>query len=336
MSADFSSFDALARWIARLPTFDDDVAAEARARQANLTKPPRALGRLEDIAEFMAGWQRHAKPTVERAHAIVFAGNHGVCAQGINPFPQAVTAQMVANFQSGGAAINQLCQHSGAELQVVPLDLDQPTADFTQNSALTELACLAAMQAGFRAVPEGVDLLLLGEMGIGNSTVSAALCHTLFGETPDVWTGPGTGADASIMQRKREVVAIARRNYTGLHPFAVLAGIGGREQAALCGAVLAARHRRVPVLLDGFICCAAVAPLFALDPAILAHCLISHRSREPGHKQLLDAMQQPPLLDLDMALGEGSGSALALNIVKAALACHNGMATFADAGVSSQ
>jgi nicotinate-nucleotide--dimethylbenzimidazole phosphoribosyltransferase len=317
-----------------LPGFDAAAAAAAEARQAVLTKPPGALGRLEEIAAFMAGWQGRALPRIARAQALVFAGNHGICARGVNPFPQAVTAQMVANFEAGGAAINQLCGVSGAALEVVALELDRPTGDFTQGPAMTEAEALEAMARGAAAVDPEADILLLGEMGIGNSTVAAALAMAACGGAAEAWVGRGTGSDAEGVALKARVVAEGVARHARLAPLQQLAALGGREQAALCGAVLAARAARVPVLLDGFICTAAVAPLHAARPEALDHCLIAHQSAEPGHRRLAEAMGKRPLLDLGMALGEGSGAALALSVVRGALACHAGMATFAEAGVS--
>ncbi|WP_417209821.1 nicotinate-nucleotide--dimethylbenzimidazole phosphoribosyltransferase [Antarctobacter sp.] len=317
-----------------LPAFDEAAAKAATDRQMQLTKPPGSLGRLEDLAAFMAGWRGTDRPRIERAQALVFAGNHGVCAQGVNPFPQEVTAQMVANFAAGGAAINQLCKSTGADLDVIALDLDRPTRDFTTAPAMDEDDCLDAMQRGAAAVNPDADILLLGEMGIGNSTVAAALAFAAYGGTAQDWVGPGTGSDADGMSLKARVITAAVAAHGALSPMMRLAALGGREQAALCGAVLAARMARIPVLLDGFICTAAVTPLHAANPDLLAHCLIAHQSREPGHRRLAEAMGKAPLLDLGMALGEGSGAALALPILKGALACHNGMATFAEAGIS--
>ncbi len=316
-----------------LPAPDDAAIAGARARQAELTKPPGSLGRLEDLAAFMAGWSGTPRPRIDRAQALVFAGNHGVCAQGVNPFPQAVTALMVANFEAGGAAINQLCRVAGAELTVVPLDLDRPTRDFTDGPAMTEAECLDAMMRGAAAVDPSADMLILGEMGIGNSTVSAALAHAVCGGTPADWVGRGTGSDAEGLARKADVVARGVARHAGLSPLQALAALGGREQAALCGAVLAARMARIPVLIDGYICTAAVAPLHGAAPGLLDHCLVGHLSAEPGHARLCAAMGKEPLLSLGMALGEGTGAALALTVLRGALACHDGMATFAEAGI---
>jgi nicotinate-nucleotide--dimethylbenzimidazole phosphoribosyltransferase len=316
-----------------LPAPDTAATEAARARQAQLTKPPGSLGRLEDLAAFMAGWQGTARPRIDRAQALVFAGNHGICAQGVNPFPQEVTGLMVANFEAGGAAINQLCRVAGADLTVVALDLDRPTADFTQAPAMSEAECLESLNRGAAAVDTGADILILGEMGIGNSTVSAALAHSICGGAAQDWVGRGTGSDAEGLARKCDVVARGVARHAGLAPLQVLAALGGREQAALCGAVLAARAARMPVLLDGYICTAAVAPLHGALPALLDHCLVGHRSAEPGHGRLCAAMGKDPILDLGMALGEGTGAALALTVLRGALACHDGMATFAEAGI---
>lgn len=317
-----------------LPAFDDAHAEAARARQMTLTKPPGSLGRLEELAGFMAGWRGTDRPRIGKAQAVIFAGNHGICAQGVNPFPQEVTAQMVANFETGGAAMNQLCRVSGADLSVVALELDRPTADFTQGPAMSEAEALDAMARGAAAVDGSADVLLLGEMGIGNSTVAAALAMAAFGGAAADWVGRGTGSDAQGMSLKARVVAEGVARHGGASAMGRLAALGGREQAAICGAVLAARMARIPVLLDGYICTASVAPLFAARPDALDHCLIAHRSAEPGHRRMVEAMGKQPLLDLGMALGEGSGAALALSVLRGALECHNGMATFAEAGIS--
>lgn len=331
-----ASFAVLGRSLCDLPAFDEVAAGAAGTRQGQLTKPPGSLGRLEDVAVFMAGWRGSARPGVAHAQALVFAGNHGVCAKGVNPYPQEVTGQMVANFNAGGAAINQLCRANGAALAVVPLELERPTADFTESAAMTEAEVLEAMAKGAEAIDSSTDILLLGEMGIGNSTVAAALAAALFGGAPTDWAGPGTGADAAVMARKIAAIeaGLARHAAVLHNPLAVLAAFGGREQAAICGAILAARMHRIPVLLDGFICTAAAAVLEALGVGALAHCLAGHVSAEPGHARLLAKLGKTPLLALGMRLGEGSGAAVALGVVRAALAAHNGMATFAEAGVS--
>ena len=317
-----------------MPAFDSTAAQAAQARQDSLTKPPGALGRLEELAHFMAGWQGCEKPVIENAQALVFAGNHGICAQGVNPFPQEVTKQMVANFQHGGAAINQLCAQNGASLSVIALDLDQPTADFSQGPAMHHDEALQALNLGAAAVDPEADVVLLGEMGIGNSTVAAALACACFGGSAADWVGRGTGSDDAGLKRKTDAIETALKANPDRMPTSVVAALGGREQAAICGAVLAARANSIPVILDGYICTAAVAPLSLADKHLLDHCLIGHLSAEPGHRRLLAALKKDPILEFDMRLGEGSGAALALGILRSALACHNGMATFAEAGVA--
>lgn len=336
MSLTLTSLSDLAQIADRLPTADTAAAEGARARQNSLTKPPGSLGRLEELAEFMAAWRATARPEIWKAQALVFAGNHGICAQGVNPYPQEVTVQMVANFEGGGAAINQLCRVNGAELSVIALELNRPTADFTSAPAMSEEETLSAMDQGGEAVDEGADILILGEMGIGNSTVAAALAAACFGGSVAEWVGPGTGSDPAGIARKVDAIerGLARHAGTKGNAGAILAALGGREQAAICGAILAARAARIPVILDGFICTAAAAVLYAADPRLLDHCLVGHASAEPGHRKLLANIGKRPVLEFDMRLGEGSGAALALGIVRAALACHNGMATFGEAGVS--
>lgn len=322
--------------IKNLPASNTASEQAARARQDTLTKPAGSLGRLEYLAVFMAGWQESEIPQLPKAQAVVFAGNHGICAQGVNPFPQEVTAQMVHNFKAGGAAINQLCQVNGAELSVIDIELDRPTSDFTETAAMSADDCIAALNIGAAAVAPDTSILVLGEMGIGNSTVAAALAAAVFGGDVKEWVGRGTGSDDEGVKRKVDVIerGLALHEGTLGNGTEILAALGGREQAALCGAVLAARAARIPVILDGFICTAAVAPLYAIDPSALDHCLIGHRSVEPGHQKLIQAMNKSAILDFDMRLGEGSGAALALGIVRSALACHAGMSTFAEAGVA--
>ncbi|GGO93625.1 nicotinate-nucleotide--dimethylbenzimidazole phosphoribosyltransferase [Stakelama pacifica] len=329
------SVEAFNASLTALPEADREARDAAAARQGQLTKPPGSLGRLEEIAIFLAGWQGCEKPAIERGRAVVFAGNHGVVARGVSAFPAEVTAQMVANFRNGGAAINALAGAAGLTLDVVPLSLDRPTADFTQAPAMEAQECLAALNAGAAAIADA-DLLVLGEMGIGNTTSAAALALASYGGTAADWVGPGTGVDAEGIRRKIDTVeaglALHRDSLTT--PFEILRRLGGREIAAISGAVLAARMARVPVVLDGFIATSAIAPLTVRNPAITAHCIAGHCSAEPGHRRLLSALGLTPLLSLDMRLGEGSGAAVAVQIIRAALAAHGGMATFAEAGVS--
>ncbi|WP_294204305.1 nicotinate-nucleotide--dimethylbenzimidazole phosphoribosyltransferase [uncultured Sphingomonas sp.] len=315
-----------------------DMAARdaAARRQGQLTKPPGSLGRLEDIAVFFAGWQGVERPRITRGRAVIFAGNHGVVARGVSAFPAEVTAQMVANFTAGGAAINALAAAAGLELSVVPLDLDRPTVDFTTGPAMSEAECLAALAAGAEAVGDA-DLLVLGEMGIGNTTPAAALAAASFGGDAALWVGPGTGVDAQGLSRKALAVTdgLTRHRAQLTSAFEILRRLGGREIAAMAGAVLAARIKRIPVVLDGFIGTAAVAPLASANPNITAHCLAGHCSAEPGHTLLLARLGLEPILSLKMRLGEGSGAAVAVQVIRSALAAHDGMATFAEAGVTT-
>ncbi len=334
----FKSLDEL-RSACLAVTAGSDAAASAVARRHDtLTKPQGSLGRLETIAAWLARWQGRDMPRLDNVKVVVFAGNHGVTAQGVSAYPSEVTVQMVANFAGGGAAINQLARVAGAKLDVIPLDLDRPTGDFTQVPAMDEAAFLAAVSTGHDAVTSDLDLVCFGEMGIGNTTPAAAISAALFGGGAEKWTGRGTGVDDAGLKRK--VVAIEaglKRHADSLSdPLKVAAALGGRELAAILGATLAARRNNVPVLLDGFVCTAAAAPLAKLHPTGLAHAIAAHVSAEAGHRGLLAALDMPPLLDLGMRLGEGSGACLAINIVRSALECHVRMASFAEAGVSEK
>jgi len=335
--ARFASLSELRAACLDLPAGDAEAAAAVAARDVTLTKPPGSLGRLEELVRWLARWQGKNPPRLERIEALVFAGNHGVTAQGVSAYPAAVTAQMVANFSAGGAAINQLARIAGANLRVVPCALDTPTADFTVAPAMRDDEFLDAVAAGYDAVPADAGLVLLGEMGIGNTTAAAALCAALFGGGLR-WAGRGTGVDNAGLRRKQDVIdrALARHADRLNDPLACAAALGGRELAAILGASLAARRQRVPVLLDGFVCTAAAAPLAKLAAGALDHALAAHVSAEAGHRLLLAELGLAPLLDLGMRLGEGSGAAVAVLVLRAALACHNGMATFAEAGVAEK
>lgn len=334
----FSSIEQLSAACSDLPTPDGQALTAASARQDTLTKPQGSLGRLEELAIFLAGWQGRAEPVLDKVAVIVFAGSHGVTARGVSAFPAEVTAQMVANFAAGGAAINQLARAAGAELTVVPLEIERPTADFTTAPAMSEDEFLAAVSTGYDAVSPATELLCLGEMGIGNTTAAAALAAALFGGKGGDWVGRGTGVDDAGLSRKAAAVdaAVAFHGAALSDPLAALARVGGRELAAIFGAVLAARSYRIPVLLDGFVCTAAAAPLARLHPAGLAHALAAHMSAEAGHRDLLQRLGLKPLLDFNMRLGEASGACLAVNLLRSALACHAGMASFAEAGVSEK
>lgn len=333
----FTSLTEFRSLLSQAPGPDDTATADAQARNAQLTKPPAALGRLEDLAIWYAGWRGTGRPQLSAPQILIFAGNHGVAARGVSAFPAEVTAQMVGNFQAGGAAINQLAKTFGATLGVHALDLDHPTADFTQTPAMSEPEVVAALATGWAAVSDKADLLVVGEMGIGNTTAAAAISAALFGGQAQDWTGRGTGVDDAGIARKIQVVAEGLTRHAGLlsDPLHVLRALGGRELAAMAGAIAAARHLRIPVILDGFICCAAASVLHCTQPGALDHCISGHVSAEAAHARLLEKLGKSPLLSLGLRLGEGSGAALAIGVLKAAVACHSDMATFAEAGVAA-
>jgi nicotinate-nucleotide--dimethylbenzimidazole phosphoribosyltransferase len=334
MTAPFTTLAEFRAIFSDLTAPDASAIAGATDRNGQLTKPQGALGRLEDLAIWYAGWRNDPRPVIRAPQVIIFAGNHGVCAQGVSAFPPEVTAQMVANFDHGGAAINQLSKAAGARMDVHALSLDTPTADFTQAPAMTEGDLVSALQTGWTAVDPDADLLVTGEMGIGNTTSAAALAAALFGGTGADWAGRGTGVDDAGLARKVAAVDAGLALHDVTDPLEALRCLGGREIAAMAGAMAAARAHRIPVILDGFICSAAAGVLHKLHPAGLDHTVAGHLSLEGAHQTLLDALGKQPLLSLGLRLGEGSGAALAITILQGAIACHSGMATFAEAGVS--
>ena len=336
MTAPFSTLDGFRAVLRALPAADAAATAAAEERNAQLTKPPGALGRLEMLAIWYAGWRGTGRPRLDHPQIIVFAGNHGVAARGVSAFPAEVTAQMVANFRAGGAAINQLAKAFGARLDVHALELDRPTADFTAAPAMTEAEVVAALAVGWQAVDAATDLLVVGEMGIANTTSAAAIAAALFGGAAGDWTGRGSGVDDKGVALKARIVAdgIARHAAVLADPLLVLACLGGREIAAMAGAMARAHALRIPVILDGFICTAAAAVLERAAPGALDHAVAGHVSAEGAHAALLARLGKVPLLSLGLRLGEGSGAALAIGVLKGAIACHSGMATFAEAGVA--
>ncbi|MGB2357776.1 MAG: nicotinate-nucleotide--dimethylbenzimidazole phosphoribosyltransferase [Paracoccaceae bacterium] len=337
MTTSFSSLAEFAAILQKAPEVDRQALDAAHDRNGQLTKPPGALGRLEDLAIWYAGWRGTPKPQIAAPQVVIFAGNHGVTAQGISAFPAEVTEQMVLNFQSGGAAINQLSSCFGARLDVHALQLDRPTADFTQGPAMSEDECVAALKTGWAAVDDASDLLVTGEMGIGNTTSAAAIALALYGGSGADWAGRGTGVDDAGLSRKAKVIeaGLAANPQAAGNGLEALRCLGGRELAAMVGAIARARMLRVPVILDGFICSAAAAALAHAVPGILDHTVAGHVSAEGAHKAILDQIGKKPLLSMDMRLGEGSGGALAISMLQAAVACHTGMATFAEAGVAA-
>lgn len=319
-------------------TIDETFVARAHARLNGLTKPQGSLGRLEEIALHFCGWQRTLQPRTERAYTLIFAGNHGVAARGVSAFPPAVTAQMVANFEASGAAINQLSRAIPSTLRVHALSLETPTQDFTVSPAMNVEECRAAMALGASAVPEDADVIILGEMGIANTTPAAAISHFLCGGTAADWVGAGTGVHGAGLAAKTHAVetAVTLHKNSITDTESLLACLGGRELAAMAGACARARALRIPVLLDGYVATSACAALTRNDVHALSHCISGHASAEPGHIRLLNHLNLSPLLQLNMRLGEGSGAQVALALVRASLACFGGMATFESAGVAKK
>jgi nicotinate-nucleotide--dimethylbenzimidazole phosphoribosyltransferase len=323
MNAPARPFDDFRALIAAMPGPDLVAQGAARERQSALAIEADCLGRLAEIAIWLAGWQG-GPPHVEAPLVAVFAGNHGVAASAA---VSATTKAMVANSAAGGAAINQLCKTFDLSLRVFELALEHPTGDIAREPALDEKGCAATMAFGMEALAARPDLLCLGEIGVGGDIAASAIYHALYGGKPEDWVVRGADADDAGLARKAERVRAAiaaQREHLG-DPFEVLRRLGGREIAAMVGAILAARIQRVPVLLDGFVVCAAAAVLHALDPASLDHCLAAHVAPERAHAEALRRLGKAPLLDLGLRLGEGVGAALAAGTVKAAVACHNGM-----------
>ncbi|WP_138466800.1 nicotinate-nucleotide--dimethylbenzimidazole phosphoribosyltransferase [Poseidonocella sp. HB161398] len=336
----FKTIEEFKAELARFPGPDTQARAGAEARNALLTKPEGALGRLEDLALWYAAWRGDARPQLEKVQIAIFAGNHGVAAKGVSAYPPEVTVQMVANYSEGGAAINQLARVAGADLSVHPLDLDTPTGDITEGPAMTEAELCAALSAGWEAVDPDADLFVAGEMGIGNTTIAAVLSAAFYGGGAGTWVGRGTGVDEDGLSRKAAAVEAA----LDLHADAIEAGdpveilrcLGGREVAAMTGAYARARVLRIPVVLDGFISCAAASVLSQAVFGGLDHAVAGHCSAESAHLRLLNALGMEPVLRLGLRLGEGSGAAAAVPLLKAAVACHSGMASFGEAGVSER
>ncbi len=330
-------FNDIRNLISAMPGPDTAAIKAVRRRDATLTKPPGSLGTMELLVEWLAAWQGRERPEVARPLVAVFAANHGVAARGVSAYPSDVTAQMVANFSAGGAAINQLCHCFELGLKVFELALEHPTPDICEQDAFDEESCAATMAYGMEAIAGGPDLLCLGEMGIANTTVAAALYLALYGGSAADWIGRGTGVDDEGLSRKEAAVGKAVTRIAGtVDPLDILRRIGGREIAAMCGAILAARTERIPVVVDGYVATAAAALLHAVAPSSIDHCQFAHRSAEGGHGNVLERMGRRPILDLGLRLGEGTGAALAAGLIRAAARTHAGMATFQAAGVSDK
>ena len=349
----------IARTVDGIGPLDAATEAAAAARQDQLTKPPGSLGRLEDLAAHIAAITGAERPRLDERLVVVAAGDHGVVAQGVSPYPQAVTAQMVANFLRGGAAINVLARHARARVRVVdagvatplpPEVADDPsllrvgagagTADITQGPAMPRAAAERAVAAGVRLLEherrvEGVDIVGCGEMGIGNTTSAAALIAAVTGRAAGEVTGRGTGADDETYARKVRAVgqAIEVNAPDPADGIGLLAALGGHEIGVLAGVYLAAASMRVPAVMDGVISGAAALVAAAIEPRAAAYVIAAHRSAEPGHGAVLERLRLEPLLDMGMRLGEGSGAALGISLCVAACRLLDEMATFAEAGV---
>src|SRR5437660_11005078 len=285
-----ADLDEIRGLLAHLPGPDLEAGTAAALRERQLTKPAGALGRLEELAAWLATWQGRHPPRLDHPRTVVFAANHGVAARGVSAYPAAVTAQMVQNFIAGGAAVNQLCRAADADLRVYEMNLDTPTADIVEGPAMSEAECARAIAYGMMAVEPGIDALAVGEMVIGNTTIAAALCMGLFGGDAAAWTGPGTGVVGAMLEHKREVVAaaVARHQPAARDPFDLLCRLGGLEFAAIVGAVLAARMGRVPVVVDGLFAGAAAGAAYCADSPSLGHFIAARGSAEPGSSRAPD------------------------------------------------
>jgi nicotinate-nucleotide--dimethylbenzimidazole phosphoribosyltransferase len=325
----------VAQLLGRAPGPDQQAAAAVAGRARQVLRPTGALARLDELAAWLAAWQGTRRPAVRRPAAVVFAADHGVAATGVSAYPAEVTAAMLKALREGAATACVLARQVGATLDVVDVGVGEPTADLTRAPALDPARFRACVQAGRDAVAAlDADLLVLGEMGIGNTTAAAAVTAILLGRPAEASTGRGTGVDDAGLARKLAAVEAARRRVgTGAAPLEVLRQAGGAELAALAGAALEARLRRLPLVLDGFVVTAAVAPLELLCPGALDNAVAGHRSAEPGHQALLERLGKRPLLDLGMRLGEGSGALAAVPLLRLAAAAVTEVATFADWGL---
>lgn len=344
-------------WLNPSKPVDTQVVEQALARQQQLTKPAGSLGQLESVAVQLAGLQGRVKPSLEHVWIAIFAGDHGVVAEGVSAFPQEVTGQMLHNFVNGGAAISVLARQLGASLEVVDLGTVTPslklpgvrhlnigpgTANFVQGPAMTEAQGQLALQAGRdsvqRAMSSGAQLFIGGEMGIGNTTAASALACALLDCPVSHLTGPGTGLNAEGVSHKAQVIerALALHGAQRDDALQTLFNLGGFEIAALVGAYLACAQEGVAALVDGFICSVAALVAVRLNPECRQWLLFGHRGAEPGHRHVLEALNAQPLLDLGLRLGEGSGAAVAVPLLRLACDLHGQMATFAEAAVADR
>lgn len=319
--------------LAELPGPDDTAADHVAARAASVLRPPGALQRLDALAVHVAGWRGSTRPEVAAPAILVFAADHGVAAAGVSAFPAEVTAAMLAAVRAEQATINALARATGSTLSVFDVGVGDPTGDIRTEPAMSperfEDTVQVAVAAVDAAVDAGADLLVVGELGIGNTTTSAALPAVLLGGDVADWIGRGTGVDDQGLTRKREAIEAARaRVGPSTDPIDVMREVGGAELTAMAAAVVRARHHRIPVILDGYVATSAVLPVHLAAPGSLDHCIVGHLSAEPGHRRLLDHLGLEPLLDLGMRLGEGSGAVAAIPLVRMGCAIVNEVPTF--------
>lgn len=331
----FKSIIELRKQCLVLPEKDKQAEQGTFARQNDLLKPPGSLGELENLVGWLAAWQRKEIPVLDKVCIMIFAGNHGITDEKVTPYNPIVTELMVTQIGQGHAAINQLAKVAGAELRVIPLNDFEKTKNFCHEPAMSEADFLRAVEAGYNAVTPSINLLCLGEVGIGNTTIAAALSAALFGGNGAQWVSKGSSQSPEYIQNKQRVVdeALAKHKAILNDPLEICRHFGGYEEAAILGACLAARYLNIPVLLDGFVCTSAVAALQKLNQTGLDHAKISHLSAEKGHLLLAGNLNQYPLIAFNMRLGEGSGCAITIPILQGALACYKGMSTYEEAGL---
>ena len=328
-------FGNIAVELASIPDADENAQAVVRERAASVLRPIGALRRLDEVAVWLAGWQRTERPSVDKPACVVFVGAHGVADEGVSAYPSTVNEAMHRALDEGIATATVYARALGAAFNVIDVGIHDSTGNLSIEPALDAARFTECFDAGRRAIAAiDTDLLVLGEMGIGNTTAAAAVCACLYGLPAEEWVGRGTGIDDVALERKTRVVERARERVGDTHALEILRQVGGSELVALAGATFEARLRSIPVVLDGFVVTAALAPLETMHPGALDHCIAGHCSSEPGHRRLLDKLGKSPLLDLDLRLGEGSGALLAVPLISLAAKGVTDVATFEEWGLS--